>query len=232
MIGMDTVTAINQNGDNSLHETGDSWGSCSVTAINQNVSHTAGGNSRIADLGAQFRAWEDSRNRWKLMIASKNKLPEFPRYFYEAKKGKCCGNCGKTFDSGEMVILGGLSFRYSSPGSDWHYQKYTLCESCKGDKYKYGRIIYSCRACGREVNGHSEDFMHSQPHCSEKCYWTIANREARNLQLLLRPKATCSVCSTKFTPNRTDSRYCSSKCRQKAYRQRNNNRETFSINPE
>ncbi len=30
----------------------------------------------------------------------------------------------------------------------------------------------------------------------------------------------CETCGTEFTQTRTDSRYCSSKCRQKAYRQR------------
>ena len=30
----------------------------------------------------------------------------------------------------------------------------------------------------------------------------------------------CDTCGDTFTPKRTDSKYCSSKCRQKAYRQR------------
>ena len=37
---------------------------------------------------------------------------------------------------------------------------------------------------------------------------------------LLNVTPVCEICSTQFTPNRTDSRYCSNKCRQKAYRLR------------
>ena len=37
---------------------------------------------------------------------------------------------------------------------------------------------------------------------------------------LLNVTPVCEICSTQFTPTRTDSRYCSNKCRQKAYRLR------------
>lgn len=201
-----------------------------VTAINQPLQHTGEENSRsaaMADLSAQFRAWESQRERWEMMIAAKNKIDSFPRYFYEAKQGKCCGHCGKTFDNGEPVNLCRLSILYSGHDRDWHYQKYTLCGNCCiDDKHQYLRIIYTCRACGREVNGDSYDFRHSTPHCSDKCYWTLINRRKRSDILLLRKPIYCEVCSTEFTPSRTDSRYCSSKCRQKAYRQRKNESAT------
>ena len=192
-----------------------------VTAINQDVSHTLAKNSQSADLGAQFRAWVAKQNRWEMMIASKNKMNAFPQFFYEAKKGKCCGHCGESFDDGRLVILGRLSILYSGPDRDWHSQKYTLCENCNDGRYNHHYMVMrDCFACGRKIKSHYEEFRNSLPHCSNKCYWTLSNREARSTELLLRSKVTCSICSTQFTPNRTDSRYCSSKCRQKAYRQR------------
>jgi hypothetical protein len=52
--------------------------------------------------------------------------------------------------------------------------------------------------------------------CSNRCVQRCRRRSNRQY----RPSITCQECATAFQPSRSDSRYCSTACRQKAYRQR------------
>lgn len=59
--------------------------------------------------------------------------------------------------------------------------------------------------------------------CGLACKRTVLTAEARAKRRAARSDcATCSICKSQFTPKRSDSRYCSSRCRQAAYRQRRN----------
>ena len=46
------------------------------------------------------------------------------------------------------------------------------------------------------------------------------NARRREARYLARRNRTCEHCDVKFTPPRSDARYCSSRCRQAAYRAR------------
>lgn len=67
-----------------------------------------------------------------------------------------------------------------------------------------------------------------QLDCIEQLYLSfnpdkeITYRDTSNNDVTVNLPVTpiCAVCNTEFTPKRTDSKYCSSACRQKAYRQR------------
>jgi hypothetical protein len=58
--------------------------------------------------------------------------------------------------------------------------------------------------------------------CSESCRRAVFRVEAKAKRLAARGDLTrrCVDCNREFTPHRTDARYCSSACRQRAYRSR------------
>lgn len=76
-----------------------------------------------------------------------------------------------------------------------------------------GQTYSLCPACGRRL-GRTNYWPATS--CSPEC-----RRELRNARRRVnRSETTCEVCGDTFTPPRADARYCSGRCRQKAYRQR------------
>jgi predicted nucleic acid-binding Zn ribbon protein len=79
-------------------------------------------------------------------------------------------------------------------------------------------VAHSCGVCGREL---SHDKRSSARFCSDGCRWLHHNRKRRShLTLSGARRKNCEVCSSRFFPRRTDARYCSAKCKQRAYRGR------------
>jgi predicted nucleic acid-binding Zn ribbon protein len=69
--------------------------------------------------------------------------------------------------------------------------------------------------CGR-------DFYAARPHavlCSERCN-QVATLQRRHAAQITDRYCTCGMCNIPFLANRKDARYCSAKCKQKAYRHR------------
>lgn len=203
---IDSVTDINQDANITLLKTGESADPYSLSA------------------GLAFHRKMVAMNEWlKLKIATKNGLPEFPRYFHSSKDGSKCGKCGESYTDNQTIVLTGLNYIYSGH-DNWNYQSYTICGKCAGDELlnsPFG-ITYTCEICQRKILGSKYNFQKGYVYCSKKCYWTIVNRRERSYELMIRSRKPthCSICSTQFTTNRTDNRYCSNKCRQKAYRMR------------
>jgi hypothetical protein len=58
--------------------------------------------------------------------------------------------------------------------------------------------------------------------CSESCRRAVFRVEAKSKRLATRGDLSrrCEDCNREFTPHRTDARYCSGACRQKAHRSR------------
>jgi hypothetical protein len=69
--------------------------------------------------------------------------------------------------------------------------------------------------CGREVTNTTYASRRWVTACSERCSAKALRRMRREHR-----RATCETCGETFTPTRSDSRYCSPACRQKAYRER------------
>lgn len=168
--------------------------------------------------------------RWKAEVARRNKLSEFPRWFYEAQRGGICGRCGKRFETAEPVFISWLGWECQGRPTSF---RYTICLSCAGDISDRANR-YHCHVCGREVIGQEsfgrkarkdnlrpgELWVHN-PCCSMACYWSMQKRFRRLLTRDMRPVSTCSICGDPVPDNRRgDVRYCSPACRQKAYRQR------------
>jgi hypothetical protein len=99
----------------------------------------------------------------------------------------------------------------------WHSGQ--QCRSCyDADDYNVTRIGRGdlresiCRHCARVVHSTSGQWRSCTVACQER------HRRAR--RRLGRPCATCATCTAPMTPARSDSRYCSNACRQRAYRRR------------
>ena len=148
---------------------------------------------------------------------------EYPHYRYG--QGRHCAKCGDSFEQGQPVVWQWPS--YDGPNSVWAgYDRRTLhIETCIKPRCSEDLIkrcnIHTCSVCGRTVYTAAK----FKGVCSERCRNTKAKRLQRDIKKLATALYSgdihkCAVCSTQFTPKRTDSRYCSNKCRQKAYRQR------------
>lgn len=79
--------------------------------------------------------------------------------------------------------------------------------------YKFNSI--EKRTCPTCNNTFYYPAIWKKTFCSESCQRKHRRQE---LKALIMPK-TCPICNTDFRPNRTDQKYCSNACKQKAYRQ-------------
>jgi hypothetical protein len=83
-------------------------------------------------------------------------------------------------------------------------------------------------ACGTEIVCCSSDrylstrwwWADRARSCSPLCAREKRNADARRRRLAARENRRCVACDAVFTPGRSDARYCSSSCRQDAYRKR------------
>jgi hypothetical protein len=78
-----------------------------------------------------------------------------------------------------------------------------------------------CAHCQRELwldTKYSRLWRYSPIACNSQCR-SIAQRRLE--RQAAKHELRCPVCHRKYMPRRSDSRYCSSKCKQQAYRQRN-----------
>ena len=106
-----------------------------------------------------------------------------------------------------------------------------IVSACAGCRNVVGSPVVGLRpsrvtVCGRPV------FVNRQRSplyfvCGDKCRIAIYNTNARKKlkarkQYLTQmiPKKRCAVCDEQFTPKRSDAMYCSSACKQGAYRSR------------
>ena len=93
----------------------------------------------------------------------------------------------------------------------------------RGGLFSHNAGPYFCPDCKRPITGagglpasHHRGWRN---HCAP-CGHKGVLREARDRRRRRRADRACAACGQTFTPARSDGRYCSSACRQKAYRQR------------
>jgi hypothetical protein len=122
--------------------------------------------------------------------------------------------------------------RHNRDLTDGTYYPTCACPGGLGDRHWLK--AEPCVSCGRLVRNHARSanpyrFTPTwtyqgaaerivRTYCSTGCKRTFYAR-ARASSLFVSGKF-CAACEALFTPKRSDSRYCSSACRQKAYRQR------------
>ena len=95
------------------------------------------------------------------------------------------------------------------------------CRKCRSSARDFA--FGSCKNCGRPVY-RQRDRWRRFTFCCERCAQTtfvgIANTAAKAWRAKARGSSRpCKQCSKPFKPARTDARYCSNACRQRAYRQ-------------
>lgn len=109
-----------------------------------------------------------------------------------------CIGYNRGFRSGDPVCLNCANSWHLkiSPGLEWR------------------DYLHNCLSCGRIFYGSLRRL-----YCCEKCgdrYRQARRRRPKALPQLVR----CESCGREFEPSRADGRYCSSACRQRAYRVR------------
>src|SRR5690606_4489879 len=125
------------------------------------------------------------------------------------KTAKWCASCGGDFADGQ-----GVWWRRGAP----------ICRDCAppDDGYLYRWVERTCIGCGRpvtEVVSVTARVRRYRAVCSQRRYvrYQSSTRAAQRADDRLRD---CQTCGERFTPPRSDGRYCSPACRQKAYRRR------------
>lgn len=138
------------------------------------------------------------------------------------RDARSCGICGKPFRPGEVIWRGSTTMSFRGG------QRRTLvpmCDACRSkvkDQWWDHRWLETepCESCGRTVRNLKSPLTHRRyVTCSEECRLKVQKLRESERRALDRLKV-CGTCREPFEATRSDARYCSSACRQKAYRRR------------
>jgi hypothetical protein len=141
-----------------------------------------------------------------------------------ASTGKSCGKCSRTLRPDEPIWRTRLSYSTQATVFGMSSMIVPLCEQCRSDDHE----VYAsgpCECCGRTVHNTEPPSRRKHIYCSDNCkrrhgsdcQSAIARQqraEARG------PTRVCGQCGEHFEPARADARFCSSVCKQRAYRKR------------
>jgi hypothetical protein len=94
-----------------------------------------------------------------------------------------------------------------------------VCEQCRAD-WKEFRGAEPCENCGRPVHQQDGQRWHLRTFCCSTCERAVRVTAAREQRSDARGTRKCKTCGETFEPTRTDARYCTPACRQRAYRGR------------
>jgi hypothetical protein len=131
----------------------------------------------------------------------------------------CCAQCQRPIAAGEPIWR---NARLLGPGffGGWSYTVAPVCADCKSDLTEFRRAA-PCEGCGRQVHNEHNFRSHSRTFCCKQCEHQAYAAEARRQRAEARGLTrTCVECGETFAPKRSDSRFCSAACKQKAYRRR------------
>jgi hypothetical protein len=130
-----------------------------------------------------------------------------------------CGECGRAIGVDEPVYLHYVNANGGRCGN----RITPCCIACVTAflsplslSYLEVRAAAPCEACGLEVHFCAGAWWHAHVACSQRCRKTLWRRPTRRAKD--RP---CNACGIEFTPKRSDARYCTPACKQRAYRERN-----------
>lgn len=125
-------------------------------------------------------------------------------YVYHPRRSAYCASCFVAYKTQEDSAL---LERYGRDGPLGVWKgRGRLLPGDDGYNPLAGRI--KCEVCGRDVV--------NRRYCSDRCEYKAGNLRRR----VGHESRRCVVCEEPFTPRRKDARYCSSACRQDAYRKR------------
>ena len=129
-----------------------------------------------------------------------------------------CASCGRVFEPGAPV----WRIRFSTGrcwGGGWGTTIAPQCQDCvwQGRQFHHSK---PCGGCGRPVHNEADAVRRRHTFCSERCKARTAATAARHRRADIRGTRVCEECEESFEPARTDSRFCSVACKQRAYRRR------------
>lgn len=153
--------------------------------------------------------------------------------------GSRCGACGTPFARGAAVWRQHFTLHCEGTAHrrEWREVLGAACMACRETGHA-GAPLHGasrchpprpCLGCGRpcatpvywaiDANG---DVTGNRPPGPALCSRACEIVAARRARIAAKPSRVrpCDVCQTTFTPPRSDGRYCSSRCRQAAYRAR------------
>jgi hypothetical protein len=116
-----------------------------------------------------------------------------------------------------------LDLRKSLPSDtvNWSEEsRQRLLAACSELSHNRWHPAQPCEQCGRPVIFQGSRRIPFHAVCGDGCRYAVKLAQARARSAQRRPKATCETCGEAFTAKRTHARFCSSPCRQRAYRQR------------
>jgi len=167
----------------------------------------AGIGSAVTDNVDALQRTDDSRNA--------------TRAIYRAQQtAATCARCERTIQPEEPVWRQGMFLGFSCFGG----RRYTYAPVCKGCRSDYREFWEAapCKGCGRPVYDEINRSFTQKQHlsCSQACKhksYAAAVRERRRRR---RGTLACEICGKAYQPSRSDSRFCSVACKQRAYRKR------------
>ena len=177
---------------------------------------------------AEVAAWIDANPDPDVLLASEETYAKRLFVAGATERAEWCTECGETFKPGQPVFRRMVVY----PRSTYLFTRKSVapvCEACRCPKYDrhydqnsvcnlYEAFNGPCVGCGRPV--HQGSLRHRRyDYCSTRCLDDF-KREAHILEMAQR-RFDCETCGEEYEPKRSDSHYCSSPCRQKAYRERN-----------
>jgi hypothetical protein len=134
------------------------------------------------------------------------------------ESASCCGECGKAIKPGEPVWRKRISLGRSIFGG-WHTRVVPTCKQCSGEREI--RPSKPCEGCGRLVHDvPTYSWTKRRTACCDECRTKAQAKAARERRTKARGQRQCEDCGETFKPTRTDSKFCSVACKQRAYRKR------------
>jgi len=141
------------------------------------------------------------------------------RAIYNAQEnGRTCADCKRAIRSDEPIFRESRCLGRSCFGGH-QIPIAPVCLECSSPSTRR-QMPRPCGGCGRNVYYERRSYFQRLTFCCEDCHRVAraaANREARRQA---RGKRACKGCGKSFEPARTDAKFCSNACRQRAYRQR------------
>ena len=98
--------------------------------------------------------------------------------------------------------------------AQWEYDNQEFLRARYEDKTWYTVRKHACLEFGQEYY----TICNFRKYCSDACCAVAKAKRVEERKQAHRSEHICKVCGKAFSSKRTDARYCSNACRQKAYR--------------
>jgi hypothetical protein len=149
-----------------------------------------------------------------------------------AQRTCSCAKCGCTLPPDAPVGREGFPVKPRFGGRVW-YMRVPVCERCiSKPSVSQNQKPCPCEHCQRPIRIGEHGWSRGwRLFCCEKCESAVRVKEARERRATRHGPRPCQTCGETFEPTRAAARYCSSPCRQRAYRRRTGitEDETFGI---